>query len=249
MPDAMPGAPLLDKPSRSARSSRRRALTNAVAALGVGSVVVTACDYDEYPGEASFCDDWCRTLRRTSCEQEPENCVRDCERALPSAACFPHQLTLLDCYRSTPSDQFVCVDQGFQGQIRPLPEICRPERDVLIACEAPNVLSCIEACRELDAADPVLATDPPGEAPCPISPLPCERLCWTLDAALSSEMPAVVSESPSNLTALGAPLIACAHDGARRCWQEAGEAPPASARVSWTRVLLECAEPFDVPLL
>jgi hypothetical protein len=212
----------------------------------VGSVVVTACDYDEYPIEASFCDDWCQTLRRTSCDQEPENCVRDCERALPSAACLSHQATLLDCYRSTPSDQLVCVDQGFQGQIRPMPEICRPERDALVACAAPRVLSCIELCRELDAADPVVASDSTAEAPCPVSPLPCERLCWTLDAIVSGEAPQGPDASPIDARALGAPLITCAHEGARRCWETAALPDAALARVSWTDVLLECAEPFGI---
>jgi hypothetical protein len=243
MPELVNGASL---PSPRLRSRSR--LARGVAALALGSILVTACEYDEYPVEASFCDDWCHTLRRTSCDQEPENCVRDCERALPSAACFELQVTLLDCYRGTPAAQLVCVDSGFQGEIRPRPEICTPERDALIECEAPRIQACIDACRELDAADPVVAGPP--EAHCPVSPMPCERLCWTIDdLASGSAVGQLIESGSADLSTLGAPLIDCARAGARECWQAAESVAPEEAaelpRVSWTSVFFECA-PGDV---
>jgi hypothetical protein len=210
-------------------------------ALGAGNAAVTSCDYSEYPIEASFCDDWCRTLRRTPCDQEPENCIRDCEASLPSARCFDRQVTLLECYQQTPPEQLVCVDQGFQGQVRPMPEICTADRDALIECEAPRVKACIDACRELDAEDPVSAADGPGAESCPESPVPCERLCWEIDAR--AELLGDFAGQMADLTTLGRPLISCARDGARSCIDDAAGAPPTEDApvTSWTSLFLECA--------
>lgn len=233
------------------RRARRWAL--ALVALGLGSAVITACASDEYSAEASFCDDWCHTLRRTRCDQEPENCVRDCERALPSEACLQHQVLLLDCYRNTPPEGLVCVEQGFQGSIRPMPDICRAERDALVGCAAPRVLGCIEACRALDGSAPVtapeaLATDPGAAESCPSSPLPCERLCWAVDGAANSagdedgqELPALGAGAA--LDTLGSALVGCAQQGARSCWERALAGEPA-ADASWTSLFFECAAPF-----
>jgi hypothetical protein len=210
-------------------------------AVGAGNAAVTGCDYSEYPIEASFCDDWCRTLRRTPCDQEPENCIRDCEASLPSARCFERQVTLLDCYQQTAPEQLVCVDQGFQGQVRPMPEICTADRDALIECEAPRVKACIDACRALDAEDPVSADEAEAAEICPESPIPCERLCWEIDAR--AELLGEGIGDDADLTALGRPLITCARDGARSCIQNAAGAPPMNdgSGTSWTGLFLECA--------
>jgi hypothetical protein len=214
----------------------------AAVAFVVGNAVVTGCDYSDYPIEASFCDDWCRTLRRTPCDQEPENCIRDCESSLPSARCFELQVTLLDCYRETPPEALVCVEEGFQGQVRPRPEICTLERDALIACEAPRVKSCIDACRELDADDPVVAASVAGAEQCPESPMPCEQLCWQIDARAESGIFGADDPSEMDLAALGAPLIACAREGARVCQTEvAASIGDAVTRMTWTSLFLDCA--------
>jgi len=209
--------------------------------LGAESGAVTGCDYSDYPIEASFCDDWCRTLRRTPCEQEPENCIRDCENSLPSARCFDRQVTLLACYEETSPEQLVCVEQGFQGQVRPMPDICTEDRDALIECEAPRVKECIDACRQLDAEDPVVPGEGIAVEICPESPVPCERLCWEINAR--ADLLAGGDDADDvDLTTLGRPLITCARDGARQCIQDAAGAPPTNAPVtSWTSLFLECA--------
>jgi hypothetical protein len=226
----------------------------------LGSAVISACASDEYAAEASFCDDWCHTLRRTRCDQEPENCVRDCERALPSEPCLQHQVLLLDCYRNTPPEGLVCVEQGFQGSIRPMPDICRPERDALVGCAAPRVMACIEACRALDGSDPVLvpealaaeafASEDVTAESCPSSPMPCERLCWAIDGAVNDAdsggdapeaLPAV--SGGADVDALGAALVSCARQGARSCWERALTAEPAD-EASWTSSFFACAAPL-----
>jgi hypothetical protein len=224
------------------------------AALSAGYLSVTGCDYSSYPIEASFCDDWCRTLRRTDCDQEPENCIRDCESALPSDRCQPLQASLLSCYAAVPPDQFECVGQGFQATVRPRPEICTLERDELISCEVPRVMDCIDVCRELDASDPFasprvptsdgMLVAPSEDRVCPESPLPCERLCWVLDARFgrgeAERGMRVTATSDVDLAALGEPLIRCAQEGARVCREETALETLAGARVSWTSLFFEC---------
>jgi hypothetical protein len=234
---------------RATRPSVRAA--RVLAALGTGYVCITACAYSDYPIEATFCDDWCRVLRRTGCEQEPENCIRDCEGSLPSPPCRDEQAVLLECYESTPADRFACVGQGFQSTVRPQPEICTEQRHALIRCEAPRVMACIEACSALDtsaaAADATDAGAPSLGERCPEPPFPCERLCWELDARGSGVGGA---SSNADLAALGEPAIRCALARASECRADAaltdavvtGAASPTSDEpLSWTRLFLECA--------
>ncbi len=232
---------------RPALARRARGLVLALSVLGLGGAAITACASDEYAAEPSFCDDWCRTLRRTPCDQEPENCVRDCERALPSEACLQHQVLLLDCYRNTPPEGLVCVQQGFQGSIRPMPDICRPERDALVRCAAPRVMACIDECRAFDEADPVSAPEGLNAESCPSSPLPCERLCWALDGAVDTrdddlEDLAALGEG-TELGVLGVALLGCARQSAQSCWERA-RAGELSEPVSWTSSFFECVEPL-----
>src|SRR5688572_20109926 len=102
-------------------SRKRPALTRRLLLLGVGSLGawVTDCDTSDYPLDPTFCDEWCRVLMRPGCDQEPENCVRNCERSIAPAECFELQATLLECYRATPASEFVCAGQGFQTSARP----------------------------------------------------------------------------------------------------------------------------------
>jgi hypothetical protein len=231
---------------RASRPSTRAA--RVLAALGAGYLSVTACAYSDYPIEATLCDDWCRVLRRTGCEQEPENCIRDCEASLPSERCRPHQVTLLGCYESTPAARFECVGQGFQSSVRPLPQICTEQRHALIRCEVPRVMTCIEACIALDTSaqggteGALVASDAGVSAsagPCPEPPFPCERLCWELDARRADPMSSGAS-SQDELTALGEPYIRCALERAAACRAGSPEAAMALP-VSWTRLFLECA--------
>ncbi len=230
-------------------------------ALATGYVAVTGCDYaNEYPIEATFCDDWCRVLRRSGCEQEPENCVRDCESALPSDRCVGLQSSLLDCYESTAADRFECVGQGFQSTVRPTPDICTEQRHALIRCEVPRVMQCVDACLTLDAADPAGGASSGGAetadagvaaALCPEPPFPCERLCWELDAQFGRGRPttlnAVDTTDDTDLAAIGAPYIRCAQERAAECRAVGGTEAPAGAEPtplgssSWTGLFLECA--------
>lgn len=233
-------------------------------ALATGYLAVTGCDYSGYPLEATFCDDWCRVLRRTGCEQEPENCIRDCEGSLPSERCLALQSSLLDCYESMPADRFECVGQGFQSTVRPRPEICTEQRQALIRCEVPRVMECVDACAALAPSAPSMGgVVDAGAAPsleCPQPPFPCERLCWELDARFGRGRPttqqAVDVTDDTDLAAIGAPLIRCAQERAAEC--RAGvsvmsdPATPVDSSAlestasdvlgpSWTAFFLECA--------
>lgn len=246
-----------------------------IIALATGYLAVTGCDYaNEYPIEATFCDDWCRVLRRGGCEQEPENCVRDCESALPSDRCVGLQSSLLDCYESTPADRFECVGQGFQSTVRPRTEICTEQRHALIRCEVPRVMECVEACLTLDATDPSRPSSMDGGASgdagvpaavCPEPPFPCERLCWELDAQFGRGRPTtqtpIDATDDTNLAAVGAPYIRCSQERAAECRAAGGRngsdsADPSLASnaseafaSSWIGLFLECAGlPVDLDL-
>jgi hypothetical protein len=271
-----------DAESASSRPATRRTLVQhagarragvcfcrLLTALATGYVAVTGCDYaNEYPIEATFCDDWCRVLRRSGCEQEPENCVRDCESALPSDRCLGLQSSLLDCYESIPADRFECVGQGFQSTVRPTPEICTEQRHDLIRCEVPRVMACVDACLTLDATDPAGpgsinegSSRDAGVAAgvCPEPPFPCERLCWELDAQFGRGRPttltAVDTSDDTDLAAIGAPYIRCAQQRAAECRAAggsdiAGDSASDSLATSWTGLFLECAGlPVDPDLL
>jgi hypothetical protein len=231
-----------------------RAAARVLAALALGHVSFTGCDYNQYPAEATFCDEWCRVLRRTGCDQEPENCVRDCESARPSDVCTGFEASLLECYQSAPADRFECAGQGFQSTVRPLPEICTEQRHALIRCEVPRVMQCVDACIALDVsaslqAPPDAGAGLPGAALlCPEPPFPCERLCWELDARFGRGQPTTLrdvdSSDETDLRAIGDPLIRCAHERAAACW--AGQLPPEDAApgsggLTWTRAFLQCA--------
>lgn len=156
-----------------------------------------------------------------------------------------------------PADRFECVEQGFQSNVRPLPEICTEQRHALIRCEVPRVMQCVDACIALDSsalADAgALASDAavrgnlePGS--CPEPPFPCERLCWELDARFGRGQPTTLRDidrsDDTDLQAIGEPLIRCAHERAAAC--RAGELAAdaggaVSGRLSWTGAFLDCA--------
>jgi hypothetical protein len=224
-----------ERSNRRLVSSRSFGMARPWVALATGYLVFTGCDYTEYPIEATFCDDWCRVLRRTGCEQEPENCIRDCESSRASDRCSALQSSLLDCYASTAADRFECVGQGFQSTVRPRPEICTEQRQALIRCEVPRVMECVDACEALDASDPS-RTDAGAmvtSSDCPEPPFPCERMCWELDARFGRGRPTTLSgldaTDDTNLAAIGEPYMRCAQARAAECRAGAGGGADAGA--------------------
>jgi hypothetical protein len=211
-------------------------------------------------------------MRRTGCEQEPENCIRDCESAKASDRCLGLQSSLLACYESTPPDRFECVGQGFQSTVRPRSEICTEQRHELIRCEVPRVMDCVDSCIAIAAAGPAVSVLDAGPSPldettssCPEPPFPCERLCWELDARFGRGRPTTLSSidtsDDTNLSAIGEPLIRCAQERAAECRAARlasptesslpeGPATEGTPGVSWTSAFLECAGlPAELGLL
>src|SRR5688572_10187652 len=159
---------------------RDQTLWRASIAIGLFALALTRCDYSEYPLPPTFCDDWCLVLLRVPCDQEPENCVRDCE-ADRTPACAAQHEQLRACYAAAPRESFVCAGQGFGSDVRPLPGVCESERDALIACAAPEEWQCLQICREVDGARPPESDEPlPREAECPAPAIPCGNLCRRL---------------------------------------------------------------------
>jgi hypothetical protein len=77
--------------------------------------------------------------------------------------------------------------------------------------------------------------------------MPCERLCWELDARFGGA-PGAGAEG-TDLAALGEPFIRCAQEGARRCREGLPMAVASELDVSWTGLFLECAGlPADLEL-
>lgn len=215
----------ISKPKALARSAL------GAAALAAGLV---RCDPSAYPIEPTFCDDWCRVLLRTDCDQEPENCVRDCERSIAPEPCFSLQVTLLECYRKTPASEFVCSDEGFQSPARPEEWVCQAERDALIECAYPEVKACLDVCR---AAEASFATDasvlPGSQTRCPSSNVPCDSICWTARHYLGEHL-----DASSALGTLSPALMECAIERATQC--QNGEADAGAQ--NWSSVFLACAE-------
>ncbi len=123
-------------------------------------------------------------------------------------------------------------------------------------------MACIDACRQLDAAQPQSAEPEPEAdaaesdalqseagasgvgAPCPVGPFPCERVCWELDALFGRGEPIIGAElntaSAADLAAIGEPYMRCAHVGAAECQAEAAAGSISSSPVSWTGLFFEC---------
>jgi hypothetical protein len=236
-----------DRPDRSLAAERGRARACVVIglfAVGLTPLALTRCDYSDYPLEPTFCDDWCFTLRRVACDQEPENCVRDCEADREPRCAAEHE-QLRACYAASPPESFSCVGQGFGSDIRPREGVCQSERDALIACAAPDEYACVRMCREVDAAQP-----PEDETPladpedCPSREIPCGNLCRRLSdgdiaeavaglgGGLDEDEPPTVEQARS--------VLECAADAARECRDDArsGSVGPPQ---SWQSVLFRCA--------
>lgn len=231
---------------RPARSPRA-----LLVALASAAAWVTHCDYSDYPLEPTFCDDWCRVLLRADCGQEPENCVRTCERSLGPAQCKPLHLELLACYEATPASEFVCTGQGFQTQTRPEEWVCPAERERLIECAYPEVELCLDVCRAIEASQPsdagADAATPSGQI-CPSYDIPCDSICWVAnrylersDAGAGATNDASIGASDAGtLGELAPKLIECALERADECRN--GTVGDAEPDPTWSAVLLHCAE-------
>jgi hypothetical protein len=213
----------------------RRSLLAVAGSLGAW---VTDCDYTEYPIEPTFCDDWCHVLLARDCDQEPENCVRNCERSLAPAGCFELQKTLLACYQSTPTSEFTCSGQGFQSFARPDENACPSERDALIDCAYPSVKLCLDVCRgiETDAgADAGDAGNPEGRI-CPSHDMPCDSICWA-GAELYSDVDAAALDAGTAQGVVSL-VLECAVERAETCRTATGEVEDAN----WASVLSDCID-------
>jgi hypothetical protein len=237
-----------------------------VVALASVAVWATDCDPEAYPVDPTFCDDWCRVLLRSGCDQEPENCVRTCEQSRPPRECQELERELLRCYAATPPSEFVCSRQGFQEIARPEERICQTERDGLIDCAYPEVKLCLDVCRVIEAryaADADVDARPPSGRICPSYDIPCDSICWVArgylvdarsDAARGASDASPFDSSASSpdagtrLGELADKVIGCAIGRAEACRSGDADAGDAGndggagrSNANWSSVLLECA--------
>lgn len=202
---------------------------------------------------------------RVDCEQDPENCIRDCEASRASSECLLVEQELADCYSRAPVQDFVCVGRGFRSTPRPREGVCEVERDALVECQFPEVKACFDLCRELEAGltspdeDRVAGEGAVGSelssaeispSACPPRDIPCETLCWNLndfaqylrDTTDSSPEAGAGDEFESSLELFGG-LIGCTLDRANACYaaEQEGSLSETDAVSDWERLLWECA--------
>jgi hypothetical protein len=175
---------------------------------------------NEYPLAPTACDDFCRVTLRVPCDEEPEDCVRNCELVgvLPSCESAREELTA--CYSQAPSSAFVCVGDGFDATIRVRDSICRDERDAFLSCQEPDMSECLALCRPIQqqavdaervtrplqpSSEPVSADAGSAADECLLLTQPCETLCWNL-----STLSALEVEAELDAAALGSPESAIA---------------------------------------
>ena len=121
-----------------------------------------SCDYNSYPLEPTFCDDWCRATLRA-----------DCERGFSLDRCESELRALTNCYSQASADGFTCSPVGTSVA---KPQTCEAERDTWLACEAPDVHECVKFCRPIrEQGVEFLGEECPELLPVP----GCEDLCWS----------------------------------------------------------------------
>lgn len=153
------------------------------AALGLLGGVSQGCA-NEYPIQPTFCDDFCRATLRPQCDNQPEDCVRECELRDVSARCEPDQQALLTCYTEAPDDAFACW--GWGSSVRVRDGVCEAERDAFLVCELPDIESCLDFCRPYQTAldqrlqSQVGAADASVSDQCVLLRQSCEGICWNL---------------------------------------------------------------------
>jgi hypothetical protein len=204
--------------------------------LAMAAAASAHCEANDYSLQPSFCDDWCRVLLRTGCDEEPENCVRTCERSRAPAACASRERALLTCYEAQPPSAFGCSDQGFPESTRPEESTCPAERDALVDCAYPDVKECLDVCREIESGVP----DAPGleDEDCPSLDIPCDSLCWA-GRAYTEGVPldAGTSRGLSRL------ILDCAVGRAAECRLVPDVGVP---KANWASVLADCADTLSL---
>jgi hypothetical protein len=230
--------------ARDVRARSRACVATGLFAVCLIPLLLAQCDYSQYPIEPTFCDDWCYTLRRLTCDQEPENCVRACEADREPRCAGEHEV-LRACYAAEPVESFVCVGQGFGADIRPRQGVCQTERDALIACAAPDEWQCLQLCREVDAEQPPEDETPlPDPRQCPGREIPCGNLCRQLNdgniagsvAGLGSGLDEDEPPSPEQARA----VLECAAEAAQECRENARAGMTGSPQ-TWQSLLFRCA--------
>lgn len=206
------------------------------AALAV--VLVTWACREPYRLAATFCDDWCRATLRAGCDDEPDNCVRECELTKASEDCLASQRRLLACYEEARDSDFVCAGSGFGNATRVKPEVCRAERDALYECEAPGIGICLDLCREQQELQLAraydsetglvsyaqLVTDAGVVPACPALDQPCEALCFSVFGFESEALTSALEGGEAN-------------------WPDAGASDPEEVRACLEEALLGCFVP------
>jgi hypothetical protein len=230
------------------RAGKHRALARFVLLCAGLAPLAVHCNVDDYPLEPTFCDEWCRVIRRVPCDEEPENCVRTCERSRGPEACQHDYRVLLRCYSATPATEFSCSDEGFNEVARPKQEICQRERDTLIECAYPNVRQCVDVCRSLELGLVEDAGAASSRVRCPSQDIPCDSLCWyaAREISAASRDAGGADASPREIfEQVATALISCAIERADACRAVArGDALDASSDIvpaNWSSVLLRCA--------
>jgi hypothetical protein len=186
---------------------------------------------DEYSLAPTFCDDWCHATLISTCDEDPEDCVENCELTKASDACFPRQTSLLRCYEGADRTAFTCAGMGFRSEIRVRPDVCSAERDALFECESPGIGQCLTLCRtaQQQQVEQValgqtglldfrrLTADAGSQPSCPALDRPCEESCWSvfgLQSAGLAELGLVpeADDLEGALSCLQATLIGCFGD-------------------------------------
>lgn len=229
---------------RGGRARSPACVATGLFAVCLSPLLLARCGYSDYPIDPTFCDDWCHTLRRVACDQEPENCVRACEADREPRCAGEHE-QLRACYAAEPAASFVCIGQGFGADIRAREGICQAERDALIACAAPDEWQCLQTCREVDAEQPAEDETPlPDPRQCPSRDVPCGNLCRQLSdgniaeavAGLGSGLDEDEAPSPEQARA----VLECAALAAQRC-RASARAGSIGSPQSWQSLLFRCA--------
>jgi hypothetical protein len=174
----------------------------------IAALALVGCN-NEYTSAPTFCDDWCHATLRTSCGEEPDTCVRDCELTKASGDCKDLQQKLLSCYEGAAKSAFVCAGSGFRQETRVKPEVCQRERDAMYECEAPGIGTCLNLCRTIQQQQldrtldsktglvdfSLLAVDAGARPPCPAFDQPCEALCFSLVGFSSQSLSNALADS------------------------------------------------------
>jgi hypothetical protein len=119
-------------------------------------VLLVACD-TSYGLPPTQCDDHCHAIQRGVCDDDdPADCVRDCESENGDAAhqaCDDSRLALDDCWLRLDASAFECIDNHTR-----LPDLCLDERRAFSECLEPGSSPCFDQClRQVHTCGGVLA--------------------------------------------------------------------------------------------